>query len=368
MDLLLKKNKVDTERLKTFLLNTAAHEITHLSDPCYKPEMSKYYYELLRFTSVTELEIKAFTKKYFEGIPLSHYRPVIEPKTIIIFYIMQYFLHTVKDRHAFQAALFLLGIRSQATIYSKMFPSHCNPMFYKYAIEHLSKNHLYSVNETVGNAVRYLCLETAQKWMDPIIHDDRKQIVSFILELRHRIAQSYKSLAELYYKSYEEGKGYGTPFETEEGVEVHKDVQTSKVVLDAVKKIAIYRIIDSKALSASKEITKVSKDFSDVVIHHLSNVKHSENIRIILDLYVKSIKEVKEICGKNFFDSVKSLMATKRSNSHIYFKQQIELLLNTLLDDSKLKSKFESQTNQTQYLSKLFLAYYLTLVLRNSLC
>ena len=52
----------------------------------------------------------------------------------------------------------------------------------------------------------------------------------------------------------------------------------------------------------------------------------------------------------------------------IYFKQQIELLLIDVLKDKRFKKSYDKLTNQTQFQIKLFLAYYLTLLMRNSVC
>ena len=51
-------------------------------------------------------------------------------------------------------------------------------------------------------------------------------------------------------------------------------------------------------------------------------LKENDNVKIILELYLKSITDAKVICNTNeFYKSVQKLMATKRSNSYIYFKQ-----------------------------------------------
>ena len=61
-------------------------------------------------------------------------------------------------------------------------------------------------------------------------------------------------------------------------------------------------------------------------------------------------------------------MAVKRTKSTVYFKQRVNILLLKVLEDVKFKNRFESLTSQTKSLINLFLAYYITMVLRNTIC
>jgi len=75
-----------------------------------------------------------------------------------------------------------------------------------------------------------------------------------------------------------------------------------------------------------------------------------------------------KLCGKSYTDHVRQLMSLKRTKMKIYFKQQINILILDLLKDFDYLEKYNSQTNQTQFLINLFLAYYLTMILKNTLC
>jgi hypothetical protein len=61
-------------------------------------------------------------------------------------------------------------------------------------------------------------------------------------------------------------------------------------------------------------------------------------------------------------------MAVKRTRATVYFKQQVNILLIRILEDAGHKNVYDSYTSQTQFIINTFLAYYLTIVLRNNLC
>ncbi len=52
----------------------------------------------------------------------------------------------------------------------------------------------------------------------------------------------------------------------------------------------------------------------------------------------------------------------------IYFKQQVNVFLMKILDEIDYRSKYDKLTSQTQFLINLYLAYYLTMVLKNTVC
>jgi hypothetical protein len=58
----------------------------------------------------------------------------------------------------------------------------------------------------------------------------------------------------------------------------------------------------------------------------------------------------------------------KRTKEQIYFKQQIEILLNKVLVEIDYLDKYNSLRNPIKYQINLFLAFYLTILFRRTLC
>jgi hypothetical protein len=130
----------------------------------------------------------------------------------------------------------------------------------------------------------------------------------------------------------------------------------------------VYRYSDRKAQEEARKLSKINASLATQIVTKLSNVKNSDSIRLILKLYLKDLKETKNLCGKDYDKYVRQLMTIKRTKQKIYFKQQINILLMSLLRDFGYKQKYSKLTSQTQFLINLFLAYYLTMLVKNSVC
>ena len=155
---------------------------------------------------------------------------------------------------------------------------------------------------------------------------------------------------------------------TEDKMTAETGPKTSKLIDDITKKITIYRFIDSKSFEYARNITKVNKSIADKLVKALNNIKYSQNIRTLLKLFLDDIKHKNQICGKEYEKYLRSLMSIKRTSQEIYFKQQISVLVDSLVKDIKEEKMYNSLTKQTQFLINLFIAYYITLLVRRTIC
>ena len=83
---------------------------------------------------------------------------------------------------------------------------------------------------------------------------------------------------------------------------------------------------------------------------------------------MKGLTSTNQICGSGYEKYLRKLMEVKRSNAPVYFKQQVNLLLMNVLENLKLMDQYNSYTRQTQFIINLFLALYITLILRSTMC
>ena len=144
--------------------------------------------------------------------------------------------------------------------------------------------------------------------------------------------------------------------------------KSAKLVDEVTRKITVYRFTDHKIQEESRRLSKISSTLATQIVSKLNNTKNADNIRIILKLFLKDLKDSQSLCGKKYENYVRQLMSIKRTKMKIYFKQQVNLLLLSLLDEIDYKQKYSKLTSQTQFLINLFLAYYLTMVLRRTVC
>ena len=371
MQELLSKLQMDESRVKRLVVNIVSSNLSSLAIPCFYPELKKHLYEFLRITGLTEKDIKEFTKRRWKGRKESKFRAQSDPLANFYVFLIQYFLRK-KDKNAYKHFMIFYLVRHYANLMRKYF-KYCNDETFKYALEILTRTHLFAREKTIPNALFYMSDEMIRRYTRGLEKDDLDAISKFMQESRNRVEQSLRSFASTYYKTAEAGVGLKTEEmpEDDESENVYKTVTKetgTRLIDDIVRKITVYRYIDHKGLEESRRLAKVNASLATQIVGKLNDTKHVDNLRVILRLFVKDLKEAKSLCGKDYYPFVRKLMSVKRTRSQIYFKQQIGLLLNDVLKKIGYDEKYNSLTSQTQFLINLFLAYYVTMVLRNSVC
>lgn len=366
---LLEKAKINEPQIKRLISQVVAKNLGSLAEPCYYPEMKKHYYEFLKLTGLTDKDIKDFSKRRWKGRKEENFATNKNPIANFYVFLLQYFLKK-RDRQTYNYLMVMYVIRIYANLMHKHF-KFCDPDAFKYALETLTKTHLFAREKTIANALYYMSQEMTRRWTTALVNDDLDAIGLFMREARHRVSQSIKSFAQTYYKVSKEGvaiKSDELPSDDEDQQPRETTAKTMKVVDDVTKKITIYRFSDRQAQEEARRISKINASIATQIVGKLNNTKHSDQIRLVLKLYVKDITNVSQLCGKNYEKYVRELMSLKRTKQKIYFKQQVNILLMKLLKDFGYTQKYQKLTAQTQFLINLFLAYYLTMLIRNSVC
>lgn len=367
---LLSKSKIKDSQLRTLIVRVVAKNLSSLSEPCYYPELKKHYYEFLKLSGLTESDIKEFVKRRWKGRKEARFLTTTDAIANFYVFLMQYFL-SKRDKQAYTNLMILYIIRHYSSLLHKHF-KFCNDDVFKYALETLTKTHLFFREKSISNALYYMAQEMIRKWTDGLGKNNLDNISAFMIESRHRVSQSIKSFAQSYYKISEEGVGIKTEElpsdEDENSYQTQSAERSTKLIDDITQKITVYRYSDRKAQEEARKIAKINASLATQIVSKLNNVKHSDVIRLVLKLYIRDIKEVKNLCGKNYIKYVRQLMTIKRTKQKIYFKQQINILLLALIKDFGYKQKYDKLTPQTQFLVNLFLAYYLTMLVKNTVC
>jgi hypothetical protein len=370
MQELLSKANINQPKLRSEMLRVAGTSLSDLSKSCYKPPTKTYYYQFLNLTGLEEKDIKEYTKRQWSGRKEATYHMQMDPLTNFYIFLMQYFLHR-RDMVGYKAAMLFFMIRYHRALLDKHF-KYCDDDTWNYALETLTKTHLYSREKTISNSIYYLTNEMIKRFTEDIRTNNVDQISLFIQTSRSRLSQSIKSFAEAYYRASKEGKKIQTttsPTDDDENAFQYESMsKTERLIEEITRKITVYKHVDNVSKEEAKSITKVNIMIADALVNSINDVKYTENIRLILKLFIKDLSDVKQICGKDYYLYVRNLMAIKRTTAQIYFKQQIYVLLEKVLEQEKLKDNYGKFTNQTQFLVNLFLAYYITMILRKTLC
>jgi len=370
MKTLLKKAKINKPALKSFLKKVTAQNLSRLSEPCFCPHLFPLYFEFLRLCGLTEKDVKEFTKRRWHGRKEAKFLIHREPKANFYIFLMHYFL-LEKDRTGYQTAMLFFVIRYYANLMKIYFKKYCDEAVFKYALERLARTHLFVREKTISNALYYISQEMVRRWTKDLEEENLDRVSKFMQECRHRIEQSLQSFARVYYKASKEGIGLKTqptPSDDEENAYQYQTIEKGTRAIDEVtRKITVYKYVDKRAQTEAKKVTKASSELANLVSFSLVNLRYSDNIRVTLQLFVKGLKDVDMICGKTYFNYVKKLMS-KRGEDTRSFKHHVNVLLLKVLADIKYKGRYDKLTNQTKLLINLFLAYYLTMILRNTVC
>lgn len=370
MEQLLAKAKVNDSQLKTLLTRVVAKNLSSLSEPCYYPEVKKNYYEFLKLSGLTEKDVKEFTKRRWAGRKEAKF--AIHKDAISNFYVflMQYFLKK-NDKTTYKYMMVFFIIRYYTNLMYKSF-KFCNEDAFKYALEVLTKTHLFAREKTISNALFYIAGEMVRRWTKGLKGGNLEDISRFMQDSRTRVSQSMKSFAQTYYRATEEGTGLKSeaePTEDEENSYQIKAADKGVRLADTItKKITVYRFSDHRAQEAARRLAKINSSLATQIVSKLNNTQYADNMRVIYRLYMKDLPDAKSLCGSKYESYVRQLMSIKRTRMKIYFKQQINFLLLNILDEIDYRKKYDKLTSQTQFLINLYLAYYLTMVLKNTVC
>jgi hypothetical protein len=371
MDQLLAKAKINDSQLKSLLTRAVAKNLSSLSEPCYYPEVKKNYYEFLKLTGLTEKDVKEFTKRRWAGRKEAKFAIHSDPIANFYVFLMQYFLKKNDKRMYINTMIFFI-IRYYANLMHKSF-KYCNEDVFKYALEILTKTHLFAREKTISNALMHIATSMVRGWTKGIKSGNLDDISRFMQDSRTRVSQSMKSFAQTYYRASEEGAGIQSEPEPREDDEeavyqIKAQEKGAKLADEMTKRITVYRFTDRKSQEESRRLAKINSSLATQIVSKLNNTKHSDNLRVIYRLYMKDLPDAKSLCGSKYESYVRQLMSIKRTRMKIYFKQQVNLLLLNLLDEIDYRKKYDKLTSQTQFLINLYLAYYLTMILKNTLC
>ena len=371
MQQLLAKTKIDHKKLRQKVSKIAVEELSKISEVCYYPPLKAPFFELLYATGLEEKDIREFGKRFWAKHPARGWKIHNVPATLLLVFMMHYFL-LKEDKEAFSLTLLYLLVRFYSNIMNIQI-RYCNEDTFRYALEKLTRTHLFVREKTIANGILYLARELTKKWMKDIKKGDVDSIAKFITEARHRMNQSIKSFAKAYYAAAKEGRGIKTQREPESeeeaGMFQYRVLERGRRAIDeTVKRITVYRQVDKKAMDDARKLTKVKESVAVMLAAKLADLKYSENIRIILQQFLKDLKDIKMLCGSGFIPYVRQLMAIKRTKSTIYFKQQVGILLEELLQNTKQINWYENLAPQTKFAVNSYLAYYLAMFFRNTVC
>jgi len=379
MQTLLQQAKIDDVKLIKEINTNVAKSLSGMSEPCFFPPHKAHYSSLLHATSLTDYDIKQFVKRTWKGRKEIAFKLHNDPQSMFYIFLMHYFLKK-RNMNSYKSVMILFMIRYYSNLANKSFPYGCKPDVFKYALNILTKTHLFFREKSISNTIFFLSTEMVRLWTDAIKNWDLDRISKFIQDSRNRISQSVKSFAETYYRISDSGGGISTTKTdvvsddekeaSENGfVSTSQDADPRESIIDPIiKKIILYRTFDQHSFDEAKTLSKVNPELAKVFCDKLTNLKYSNNIRMILKLFLKDLVNMNSICGKQYYERIKVLMTIKRTKSEIYFKKEVQTLIDMIAKDNRQLKNYTTLTTQTQFSVILFMAFYLTMFLKKTYC
>jgi hypothetical protein len=370
MEELLKKANIDDARFKREVPKIVAYNFSQLVEPCFYPELKKNFYEFLRYSGLTEKDVKDFTKRRWKGTKWASFQTHSQPLANFYIFLMQYFIKK-RDVKTYHYLMYFYIIRHYASL-MKIHFKYCVPETFKYALETLTKTHLFAREKTIPNALMYIAREMIRRFTKGLTENNLDAIAYFMVDSRNRVSQSMKSFSANYHNSAAKGLGLGTDELPSDDEDTIADVKTKedgeRLIDQIIRKIVSYRHVDNKAFEEAKKLSKINASLASMILQKINNTKYMDNIRIILKLFIKDLKGKQSLCGNDFNTYVRNLMSIKRTKLKIFFKQQVNIMLLEILKELRYSNKYSKMTSQTQFSVNLFLAYYLTMILKNTVC
>lgn len=362
--------EINDGKLKIILDKIATEEIINIGTPCYFPSPYKYYPELLQACGLKKQDVEDFAERTWSGRPEGDRRALSERINLFSTWLMWYLLDK-QDSNTFKSALIYHLLRQYGMLGRHYFsPSPCNPDAFMYALETISKTHLFIKKGNIPGAIIHLSNELEKRFAAGIKNWSLNSISHFITESNRRLNQSLKSFSTAYYKYYKGGKPFGTSLE-QDGEEVIPPPldRLELLTIDIARCICTQGQIDQKALNDAKKITEIKMSMAMQLVNELSNSARSgqyfDDVKFVLELFLKAVS-VKGVSVPGYVDFVGDLMRIKRTTKAVYFKKQVSELLVKLIKNIGIERDFKKYTKQTQFLVSAFLAHYIIMVLRNA--
>lgn len=352
---------IDYKKLHTFILNKVSIELSNLVEDCYYPKISTLYKELLYQTNSDSKSLLEYSKKKYKK---PKWRLLHDPQTTLLVLIVQEFIK-INDMAAAISAFNLFSLRYYTNLMHK-YIKFCNPDYFRTALNKLSHNHLFTTKKTIGSSILYLSKEVFKRYEKDLRNDNADQIAQMIMVLRHRFNQSMKS----FYKKYYEASEKKDVIKTEEEDSYKDETQERQLrqIVDRISKdICIYRRVHKPSIEASVQITSFNKRYANEYAIAASNPKHIDNVNLLLFLMLKQVKDLSVIGKTDFLEYIRRLMAVKVSKQPIYFKKTLTEIHNTIIKDLKYEHWYNKLSAQSKAVSRNFLAYYFSFVVRSYL-
>ncbi len=353
--------------LTTFLLKYLGKEFSGLTNPCWYPSTIELYSELKRYTGIDEIDMKVFIKRMRdstirmtgETTSVSSNLNILSDKLTNLIVISILFYSREKKYDLVKLFMYLFAIRFYSNRIHKMF-KFCKEDVWEKSLQSISQKHLFKLKNGIQNSLIYLSEDIFRKHITKLSSYEISplEILRFVYELRHRIAQSVRSFSNKYYELEREMHGDNS---SEQKTHDEESIAVNLVLEKLTQSMCVYSEMDKAALIKSISIVKINKELGEKIISEFSDVDYKENIKFILILMNRLIG-IKDWCSESKRNSLirKVIYDSLKINNH-----SIKKLIDNMINE--LPSFYMYETMNRNVLI-LFICNYLTLYVAHKFC
>jgi len=339
--------------LHRYLSHVNGTEISKILKPCYVPKTIIYKSELFNKMGIEKPQIKEFKdnidKKY------RSFNILTDQYTLAIIMGM---IHTHRKRRTETSKLLyqFLAIKFHSSLHHIFFPKFCSDELWKTTLNKVSSKHLYREKDGVSNAIIHV-VNSLYKIYKPILDGktiDDKKMVRMIYDLRHRLFQSMRSFATVY---YDQQKKMGST-KTSDDVEEKPDVQ---IIADKISmSIGTFGQVDLSSLNLAISKSGIKRDIGVSIINGISDVEYKEQIKFIMIL-ISRTGNLMNICKDSSRNAlVRRIESGVKIGKYNAKAEMLKLMYSTELG-YRLKGMYKTQL-------VIFLSHYLTNFTKTKIC
>jgi len=356
-----KNSKTEISKLSRYMVKLVGNELGNINKACYKPKFVHYWRDMLYLTGFDMESIVDFSKS-FPNTGAFKSKIFNDKYNLLILMCIVYFLRT-KDYNNAKLFFYLLAIKNYSNIAHKHFSKFCSPELWRLAYDRLSNKHLYKVHNGIGNSIIYLSKVEFEKKKDELekkrISDSDMYLFSIVQNLRHRLSQSFKAFATIYYTlANDEGMRAQSS-----GDEYEKETSDSDIItiIDNITvSMCAYKQIDPNNIYKAVKFSGLQREIATDVVDEFSKPKYREDIRLIL-IIMNKIVPLLDTCTER-----RRVQLIRKVNSNLkvggyQIKDFIEQFLYKLEMDYSLKT-----IDKLQLI--MFFCHYVTLYVRDRIC
>ena len=357
----------DMKQLKRYLSIHVATEFSNLVEPCYYPKCASIYKDLLHMTNADEKELIQYSMDKY-GPNTDRMKIIHDPYNTLLILIIQEFLKN-HDLQGGQVTFDLFSLRRYSNELHRFTTPKggsrkpiCIDDIFRSALESLSMNHMFRRQKSISAGIAYFSRDVFLKYKQAIIDDDSNKIFKMIYSLANRIKQSIKSLMIKYYEIYKNKSSDVT--KDDESYDMAYETKLKAFIDKVTEDLCVYRRKNITAMQYSAMITKFNKKIALSYCDTISQPKYIESIRTAYYLLLKDLKDFDIIKQSKFLEYIKAKLSIKSTKQVMYFKKQMDIIQQQVLNDLNLNDWYNGLTIQSKSVSRNFIAYYLGLYLR----